>query len=185
MQPARYWRHPAQAGIAEGDLIQLLTFCETVTPVAPIASDGTKLSFRSGGQDDDGGVPAMSDAARPRRRGDRVRRREFITLLGGAAAAWPSKAQVQQMAMPVIGFLSSRSSEDSAYLVGAFRNGLAEHGFIEGRSVTIEYRWASGRYDRLPAMAAELADRPVAILVATGAHRSCSKGCYVQHILSE
>src|SRR5260370_18580256 len=97
-----------------------------------------------------------------------MRRREFIAGLGGAAATWPFAALAQQPAMPVIGFLSSRSPDDTAHLVASFRNGLADNGYVEGQSVAIEYRWALGQYDRLPAMAAELAGRPVAVLVATG-----------------
>jgi putative ABC transport system substrate-binding protein len=97
----------------------------------------------------------------------RMRRREFLGVLGGAAAAWPLAAGAQQP-MPVIGFLSSRSIDVDAPLVAAFHQGLAEFGFVEGRNVTIEYRWAQGRYDRLPALAAELVSKPVAVLVSTG-----------------
>jgi putative tryptophan/tyrosine transport system substrate-binding protein len=98
-----------------------------------------------------------------------MRRRELITLLGGAAAAaLASEARAQQPALPVIGYLSARSPDDTAHLVAAFRKGLGESGFVEGRNVTIEWSWALGQYDRLPAMAAEFASRPVAVIVATG-----------------
>jgi putative ABC transport system substrate-binding protein len=97
---------------------------------------------------------------------NRLRRREFITLLGGAAAS-PLAARAQQP-MPVIGFLSTRSPEDIPHLLAAFRRGLAENGYVEGQNVTIEYRWALGQYDRLPALAAELAGRPVVVFVTAG-----------------
>jgi putative ABC transport system substrate-binding protein len=97
-----------------------------------------------------------------------MRRREFITLLGSAAAAWSLSARAQQPTMPVIGFLSTRSPDESAYLTAAFHRGLAENGYTDGRNLTIDYRWAEGQYDRLPALAQELVSRPVAVLVATG-----------------
>jgi putative ABC transport system substrate-binding protein len=96
-----------------------------------------------------------------------MRRREFITFLGGAAT-WPLAASAQQRAMPVVGFLSGASPTEFAHYVAAFRRGLGEAGFDEGRNVTIEYRWAEGQYGRLPALAAELVGRQVNALVATG-----------------
>src|SRR5262249_48845654 len=97
-----------------------------------------------------------------------IKRREFITLLGGAAAGWPLAARAQQPAMPVIGFLSSRSPGESAGLVAAFRQGLGESGFVEGQNLVIAFRWAEGRYDRLPGLATDLVDLRVAVLFTAG-----------------
>ena len=96
-----------------------------------------------------------------------MRRRAFITLIGGAAA-WPLAARAQQATLPVIGFLSSRSPADTTHLLAGFRQGLADGGFIEHQNVTIEYRWALGQYDHLPALATELTRLPVVVVVSTG-----------------
>jgi putative ABC transport system substrate-binding protein len=96
-----------------------------------------------------------------------MRRREFIALLGGVSA-WPLAAHAQQAAMPIVGVLDSSSASEYEPFLAAFREGLHEAGFIESRNVAIEYRWAEGRYDRLPSLAAELVRIPVAVLVATG-----------------
>src|SRR5262245_14112775 len=101
-----------------------------------------------------------------------MRRREFFTLLGGAAAAWPIAARAQQRTLPVIGFMSSRSPEDSEGVVAAFRKGLSEGGLVEGRNVLLEFRWARGEYNQLPSLAAELVNQGVTALVAAGGEAS-------------
>jgi ABC-type uncharacterized transport system substrate-binding protein len=97
-----------------------------------------------------------------------VRRRDFIRVVSSVAVNWPLAARAQAPSMPVIGYLSTRSPEDTIHLLAAFRAGLAQNGYVEGQNATIEYRWALGQYDRLAGMAAELVRRPVAVLATTG-----------------
>src|SRR5712691_8333826 len=101
-----------------------------------------------------------------------MKRRTFISLLGAAAVGRPLAAGAQQLAIPVIGFMSARSPEDSVHLVEAFRRSLAEGGFVEGQNVAVEYRWAHGDYGRLPALARELVNLPVAVLLGVGGDAS-------------
>ncbi len=97
-----------------------------------------------------------------------MKRREFVALIGSTAATWPLAAQAQQSAMPLVGFLSGGSPVPSVSNVAAFRKGLSETGYAEGQNISIEYRWANGQFDRLPALATELVSRTVAVIAATG-----------------
>src|SRR5258705_13658126 len=97
-----------------------------------------------------------------------MQRRDFITLLGGAVAAWPLAARAQQPSIPVVGWLGATTAEPFANAAEAFRRGLSETGFVDGHSVKIEYRWAENRYAQLPALAADLVSRKVDAIVTTG-----------------
>src|SRR5262249_45830197 len=111
---------------------------------------------------------AALELADARRRGDRMmKRREFITFLGGAAAAWPLAARAQQPAMQVIGFLRDATAAGSEFIVNGLRKGLAEAGFVEGQNLTIEYAWTDGQSERLSALAAELVGRNVSVIVSS------------------
>ena len=104
-----------------------------------------------------------------------LKRREFVAILGGAMAAWPCAVRAQQSGMPVLGFLSGRSSGEAASAVSAFHQGLGDLGYVEGRNVIIEYRWAEGRYDRLPVLAADLVALRVSLIAAVGGSEVSAK----------
>src|SRR6516164_2826650 len=104
-----------------------------------------------------------------------MRRRDFIILLAGPMGGWPSGVRAQQRVMPVIGYLGAGSSGPTAPNIAAFHRELSEAGYVEGQNLVIEYRWAEGRYDRLPALAADLVDRKVDVIAATGGSARAAK----------
>src|SRR5262249_48928419 len=143
-------------------------FCrqDTAWGKASRYSGRTAEKIRSRHQSDNrqGARPrSPADAARPRRRGDRVKRREFITLLGGATAAWPLAARAQQPT-PIVGLINSRSAQDAVRNIAAFRKGLDETGYVEGQDVMVEYHWLKGQPTRVPVRMAGLVGRGVDVI---------------------
>src|SRR5262245_42402185 len=121
------------------------------------------------------GICGSVSGAKEYRKGAVMKRREFITLLGSAAVGWPLAAPAQQPAIPVIGFLDSTTAAARTDRVAGLRQGLSEAGFVEGRNVAIEFRWAEGKLDRLPALAADLAGRRVAAIIVDGPSLAAAK----------
>src|SRR5262245_45406945 len=166
-RPDELWNEPARRVSSDGHLhgtnSQRRKTRRSAGPAGDCVRDsGQSQSCQSARGDDPDRYPAS------RRRGDRMRRREFITLLGGEAAASPLAARPQPRGMPVIGLLSSRSAATDAHLIAVIRQALNERGFVEGQNVVIDYRWADGQYDRLPALATSLVHRQVTVIVTIG-----------------
>src|SRR5262245_5067829 len=163
-RPDELWNEPARRVSSDGHLhgtnSQGRKTRRSAGPAGDCVRDsGQSQSCQSARGDDPDRDPA------PRRRGDRMRRREFIMLLGSGAAAWPFPARAQQPAMPIVGFLRTTPSAPFAQLVPAFRQGLQETGFVEGQNVVIEQRWTEGHDDRLPALLADLIRRKATVIV--------------------
>src|SRR5262249_21262687 len=136
-------------------------------PLRPAGRAANQVRIRNQSEHrKDAGPRSAAHIVGPRRRGDRMKRRDFVTLLGAATAARPLAARAQRTTMPIVGFLNSASADKYAHLAAAFRQGLNDLGFVDGQNIKIEYRWAAGQYDRLSEMAAGLVRREPAVIAA-------------------
>ena len=151
----------------------LLEAQRTLVGTGSVAND--PMRSQAGSKSRSAAVPPVLFFLSKNGRHQAVKRREFITLLGGAAAAWPLTTSAQQSAMTTIGYLSTRSPGEAKYVTDAFTQGLKETGYVEGRNLAIEFRWAELDYDRLPALASDLVRRQVEVIAAVGGAHSGSR----------